>query len=281
MDYKTKGIKMQIKAYKFDQNDINIVPLGDFHIGDKAFTKDSRKKLIGYIHYIKKNKNAYAFLMGDLINNATLNSPSSPFQQNLNMNEQVDYVIELLKPIKDKILGAITGNHENRLERYAGYNPTISICDRLGIYYFGYSGVVIFRLGCRKSGKTKGECPRASFVGYFHHTTGGGSTVGGKINRADKLKNLICNADFYAGAHNHQLSCSHDVIFRVNETAEKIEELRQMKITTGGYLEFNESYVESSMMPPVKLGSPRIHLFVKQIGKGKTADVKKDIHVSL
>jgi hypothetical protein len=268
---------MKIKSFKFNDNDINLIPIGDIHMGDKAFTKRSEEKLKGYIKHIKETKNCYCFLMGDLINCATLGSKSSPFDQKLNLNEQIDSVTKLFMPIKHKILGAITGNHEMRLERFSGYNPTIAVCDRLGIDYFGSSGVVIFRLGCRKSGKTKGNNPRASFTGYFHHTTGGGNTMGGKINRAEKLRDILPDCDFYCGAHNHSLICSHQVVFKVNETTEKIEELRQMVITTGGYLEFNNSYVEENMLNPLRIGSPRIHIFIK-LGN---EEVKKDIHVSL
>ena len=265
---------MDVKAFKFNQNDIYLVPIGDIHLGDTAFTAESRKKLIGYVKWIKETPNAYAFLMGDLINCATLNSPSNPFCEDVpNVNQQMNQVVEILTPIKHKILGAITGNHEERLEKYSGYNPTGSICQSLGIYYFKSSAVVILRLGCRK-----GKNSRASFIGYFHHTTGGGSTIGGKMNRSAKLREMVSNCDFYCGGHNHSLSCSHNVIFKVNETTEKIEHFRQMIVTTGGYLDYPDSYAEAKMLPPLKVGSPRLHLFIK---RDAADEVKKDIHVSL
>jgi len=269
---------VECKAYRFKENEISLVPIGDIHMGDKSFTEDSLKKLKGYIDYVKNTKDAYIFLMGDLINCATLNSPSSPFSQNMDVKEQIEGIVKLFKPVRHKILGAIDGNHELRLERFCGYSPTISICDRLDICYMKSSAVILFRLGCRNTARDALGSPRATFSGYFHHTTGGGGSMGGKINRPEKLKGIIGNCDFYAGAHNHALMCGHSIIFKVNETTEKIEELRQMILTTGGYLSFNGSYAEEKMLNPLKLGSPKITMIVK---RGSNDEVKKDIHISL
>jgi UDP-2,3-diacylglucosamine pyrophosphatase LpxH len=270
---------MECKAYKFKETRIELIPIGDVHMGDKAFTAESLEKLKGYIDYIKNHSSAYCFLMGDLCNCATLDSKSSPFAQNMDVNQQIKEIVKILSPIKKKILGAIDGNHELRLERYCGYSPTISICERLDVPYFKNSAVIIFRLCCHGTR----DVSRAAFVGYFHHTTGGsGNSMGGKINRPEKLKGIIGNCDFYCGAHNHSMITGHTIVFKVNETTEKIEQLRQIILTTGGYLQFNDSYVEEKMLSPMKIGSPRISLIVKRHDdeNGKDAP-QKDIHVSL
>jgi len=272
---------MKIQVLKTNRNHIYVVPLGDLHVGSLHFTKKSEEKLRGYVKWIKNTPGAYTVLMGDLINCATLGSPSNPFEQNMDLSEQIETVVELLKPIKHKILGAISGNHESRLEGYAGYNPTISICDRLGVYYLGYDGVIIFRLGCHSSKKGKQRNPRATFSGYFHHTTGGGSTIGGKINRVDKLRDIVVDADFYCGAHNHLLGCVHTAVRRINPTKGTVDELRQMIIDTGGYLSYDGSYANKKQLPPLKLGSPRIRLAVKRKKSNGKEIVTKDIHVSL
>ena len=277
---------MYIKQIKSNSNEVYLYPLGDIHIGDNGFGKVSEEKLKGYIDWIKNTPNAFAFLMGDLVNCATLGSPSSPFQQNLDLAGQIKKVVELFEPIKDKIVGAIDGNHESRLIKYSGYSPTISICERLGgVSYFGPSGIIIFRLGCRN-----GKSPRHSFTGYFHHTTGGGRTVGAKMNRVDMLRDIIPNADFYCGGHNHQLGVIHNVTHVVNQTTGKMDVIKQMIIDCGGYLEWNDSYAESMMLRPLKIGSPRVHMMLHRNNKSKTIRgkkksfeevVTKDLHVSI
>ena len=279
---------MEIITKSFASNSIHLYPIGDIHIGDKAFGKESKKKLAGYIKWIKKTPNAYVVLMGDIVNCATLNSPSSPFAQDMDLTDQIKTAVGYFKPIKDKILGAIDGNHEQRLSKYAGYSPTISICERLNIKYLKSSAVVIFRLGCHKNNKKSNQTldsPRASFAGYFHHTTGGGSTAGGKLNRVAKLTEIVADADFYCGGHNHALGVYPAVVKVIDRTQARVETLRQMLVLCGGYLEWDGSYPEDKQMQPLKLGSPRINMFIKRKHRAdkyaNELDVVKDIHVSI
>lgn len=268
---------MRCKSLKFKENKIYVIPIGDIHIGDKSFTKESRSKLEDYLKWVKSKPNAYIFLMGDIVNCATRDSASNPFEQNMDLKQQIKEAVKYFEPVKDKIIGAIDGNHELRLADYTGYSPTISICDKLNIDYFQHSAVVLFKLGCHQQIRGKKASPRGTFVGYFHHTTGGGATTGGKMNRVDKLKNIVCDADFYCGAHNHGLGSFHSVVYKVNTGTNRIEKLRQILIDCGGYLEYHDSYAEKKMLPPLKIGSPKVHLALKQ---GSTK-VYKDIHVSL
>lgn len=268
---------MKIKEFKTTYNDAYVIPISDCHIGDKGFTKNSEKKLKGYIEWVRKTPNAFIILNGDIINCATRESKSSPFDQNMDLKEQIDKAVELFKPVKDRILGAINGNHENRIADYSGYSPTISICDRLGVSYLGESALYVIRLGCRKDMRS----PRSSFTIYSHHTTGGGNSIGSKMNRVGSMREVVANADCYCGSHNHMLGVIHGVTQIVNETEAKIDTVRQMLVDTGGYLEWNETYAEKMMLAPLKVGSPRIHFIVKRKkDKGKEV-VSKDIHISI
>lgn len=266
---------MQIAVNRFPYNDIYIIPINDLHVGDRGFTANSRKKLRGYINWIKKTPNAYSILGGDLCNVATRTSKTSPFEQNLTLEEQITEVVKLLSPIKGKILGAINGNHEQRLSDYTGYSPTIAICRGLGIKYMSDSGIYILRMGCRK------HTPRASFTIYHHHTTGGSRTVGGKMNRIAMLRDIIPNCDCYVGGHNHMLGAIPFDTQVINPTTERLETIRQMIVDAGGYLEWHDTYAERTMLQPLRVGSPRIHFIIKINGRSKTDSIKRDIHVSL
>ena len=272
---------MRIKEIHIKHYDCFVYPLSDFHIGEKGFTKKSEEKLKGYIKWIKETPNAYAILNGDLINVATLTSPSSPFEQNLGLDGQIDKVVKLLSPIKDKIWGAISGNHEQRLDRYVGYSPMITICDRLGVSYMGNSAVYIVRMCCKPNHRA-----RTSFSIYSHHSTGGGRTVGSKMNSVDKMRELVANCDVYVCGHQHLLGVIHAVTQLLNVTTGKVETVRQMLVNAGGYLEWNDSYAEKKMLPPLKVGSPRIHFIVKRKcmrKKGMKDEhlLSKDLHISV
>ena len=263
---------MQYAECRVPEDTAYLIVLGDLHIGDKCFTKNSQKKLKGYIDWVKERPNARVFLNGDLLNCATRTSKSNPLEQNLTLQDQEKKVIDYLFPIKSQIIGAIDGNHEQRILEFAGYSPTYSVCRELNIPYLGASAVVKFMVGTRDKGKGRTNISQ-SYIGYFHHTTGGGNSAGGKLNRVDKLRLLFGNADFYCGSHNHMLGVAVTEIPCCDKWGKRIYILRQFIIDCGGFLEWNNSYAERRQLPPMRIGAPRIRL--------DGSKHSKDIHVSL
>jgi len=244
---------------KIPENVGYIIVLGDLHIGDRSFTKKSEERLQGYIDWVKERKNARVILNGDLVNCATRSSKTTPFDQNMPLMEQKEKVFNLFFGIKEQIICAIDGNHEQRLWDFSGESPTYSMCNRLYVPYAGASAAVRFIVG------------KQSYLVYTHHTTGGGGTVGSKINRVEKLRLLCGGCDIYAGSHNHMLGVAVEEMPYPDIKRKKISIQRVFLVDCGGFLEWDGSYAEKKQMNPMRLGAPRIRL------DGK----KKDIHISL
>jgi len=241
-----------------------VLPISDCHIGDAAFEDYGYSKLCENIEWVESEPNARVFLNGDILNVATRSSASSPMFQTRNLQGQVDLAVKLFKRIAEqkKIVGAIDGNHEDRLKDFVGYSPLSSLCHILDIPYYQYSAVISYMVG-----KGKG----IAYTMYHHHTSGGGATPGGKMNRVDKLRQLVCNCDCYIGSHNHQLGVIPVTTRVVDVIHKKITIQRQLLIDSGSYLGWDDSYAEAKMFPPVKIGSPRIRI------DGK----RRDTHVSV
>ena len=246
-----------------------ILPLGDLHFSDKAFRELSYKKLLGYRDWVLENPNARVVLGGDMFNVATLISKTSPFSQRMSMNDEMKEIVEILSPIKKQIAGAIEGNHEFRAMDFMDLSLTETLCGKLDIPYMGISGVINFKVG-KKGSKTGGQWHQNYYI-YFHHTTGGGQTIGGGLNRVEKLGNIVEGVDCYCGFHNHKLSMAKSIIYRPNPDSKKVEERVISHLTCGEYLQYDGSYAEKGMLRPTKLGSPRIRL----------DGTKKDLHISL
>lgn len=245
-----------------------LLPISDTHIGDNGFHPEGYQKLKENIDWVKSEKWARVFLNGDILNVATRGSKTSPFEQNMNLRQQVEFAVKMLEPIKDRIDGCIDGNHELRIQDMCGYSPSVALCHELGIKYYEHSAVIDYVVG---KGGAKGRGNKISYAIYFHHTTGGGGTPGGKMNRVDKLRQLIANCDCYCGSHNHQLGVIPVTTRMVDTSHGKITTLRQMLVDTGSYLGWDGGYAEAKMLPPGKIGSPRIRLSGKY----------HDIHVSV
>ncbi len=263
------------------------VPMGDFHLGDAFFTSTSKEKLTGYVNWIKEHPNARTFLNGDIFNVATRQSKTSPFsinpyiierQQTDPYFDEMSWAVEILTPIASQIIGATDGNHENRLIDFANKNILLDLCKKLStrehiVNYCGISCLLFLKVGRPRKRTIKVlQSPNRSgqtYSIYLHHTTGGGSTVGGKLNRVAKLKEIVAGCDVYCGNHNHLESGAKTKIFLPDSSNCKIKEVRQLQVSCGGFLDYG-GYAERGQLAPVDMGAPRLRL----------DSFKKDVHLS-
>lgn len=246
---------------------VYLIPMGDVHIGSKGVDYE---KFEGYIDWVKKEKNAYIFFTGDIFDTATINSPTDTFSQTMNLNDAIAYFTKIVSPVKDRIVGVITGNHESRLEKLAGFNPLRAWADMNGIKYAGYSAVVRFRVGTHMVKKK--QHPNVEYVFFIHHSTGGGVTIGGKLNRAQKLTSVFSGADAYICGHNHAKALGEEdiVVLDKNGRGEGFLKFQRVYyVSAGSFLKY-EGYPEQKMLPPADTGAPRIRM----------DGTRKDLHIS-
>jgi len=242
------------------------LPIGDLHLGADV----DIDKFQGYIDWAKQNK-AYIFLMGDLFDTATLTSPTEVWGQKMTLNNAIKLLKNILEPVQNQIIGAITGNHEKRLIRFANFDPIASLCDILNIEYAKYSAVLRFRVGMHRIKDI--PHPNIEYVFYAHHSKGGGSTIGGKINRAKKLADIFEGADAYLIGHNHGKGVMEDSLARLSKNGRgeaHIEFRRVQYVDCGSFLIYDDSYAEEGMLPPSDTGCARIRM------DGR----RKDLHIS-
>lgn len=242
--------------------------MGDIHLGAAV----DIEKFQGYLDWAKKNK-AYIFLMGDLFDTATLTSPTEVWGQQMSLNNAINFLVKLLSPVQSQIIGAINGNHEKRLIKFANFDPIADLCDRLDIEYAKYSAVIRFRIGKHVNNKINKTSPNIEYVFYAHHSKGGGTTIGGKINRAKKLTDIFEGADAYLIGHNHGKGVMEDSVARLvkNGRGEAHIEFRRVQyVDCGSFLKYDDSYAEEGMLPPSDTGCPRLRM----------DGVRKDLHIS-
>ena len=113
-----------------DISQLEIHPFADEHIGDEYC---DIKRLLAIIDYVKNTPNAYCILNGDIVDNATKTSIGDTYTQEFNPMEQLQKAVEMLSPIKDKILCITHGNHENRTYKKEGINLSYLIAAQLGL----------------------------------------------------------------------------------------------------------------------------------------------------
>lgn len=231
----TLTINLNIKA-----NEIQIVPLGDLHVGDEFFNLTKLEKTI---KYISQTPNCYTIFNGDLLNNALKTSASDSYREKLTIEQQQDLLIKLLYPIKDKILYMTQGNHEYRSSVLAGIDPLRYVAKALGLLekgrYSDNSYILNLQFGKNKTPKTPNQ-----FIIYGIHGSGsGGRRMGSTVNALEDLTKICPNADLYLHSHTHVPIHYTDICLMYNRQRRYVEEFSRTFVNTcsfvnyGGYAE--------------------------------------------
>ena len=93
--------------YALSSNEtINIIPIGDFHIGSSQFNYEFFDYML---KQVKKLKNRRIYLMGDLLESASKNVGNSAFSTHMTLEEQKEYLLDRIEPFKEDIIGICIG----------------------------------------------------------------------------------------------------------------------------------------------------------------------------
>ena len=120
---------MRILKHRFNipsrSTTINIIPLGDIHIGAAACDED---RLQNVINRIKDDPNCYWYGMGDYCDFINMRDPRANTGTLANwigvkdlsdlVAAQKDRFLDFIKPIAHKCLGLVEGNHETSIHRF-------------------------------------------------------------------------------------------------------------------------------------------------------------------
>ena len=276
---------MRIVNFSVESNEIQIIPLADFHIGSPQADIERIKAVTDYI---ANTPNCYTILNGDLVDNAIRNSRGSVFEATMSPRDQVTTAVFYLQEIakKGKIINMIAGgNHELRSEKESGLSPSDLILAHLMNYdetlnerYCEDGAYTFLTLIGRKNNKS-GTVPKCTFTIFNLHGSGAGRGIGAKINRLDSMGNIV-PANLYITAHNHQVETHRGVMFDVNTNAKTVREQPCVFVSCNSYLKFG-GYGERAGMKPLSRAIPVITLKAKRVFRGNEDYITKVVECTL
>ena len=187
-----------IKVNLEEDNNIQIYVLSDMHIGDANADLPTLKRII---EHIKNTPNMYVILLGDILNTALKTSKSDIYSETLNIMDAQKLALQLLLPIKDKILAMTPGNHENRVWKEVGIDLSLWLAEKLEVQdrYRNNNIALTIQFGSDVNGNPF----RLNIFGQ-HGAYGGGRRLGAAMNALEDLDGIVGNADIYIRAHTHQ-----------------------------------------------------------------------------
>lgn len=235
-------------------NDVNsevrVYTLADLHLGDGLMDKDRVKK---WVEDVLEYPNSIVIVNGDLINNATRNSVSDIFSAVLTPDEQIDALVELLEPIKDKIVLMIEGNHEGRSYRQDGILIIKRVARELGIGKTYSNGAYLLFIELENG---------LVYSIYGKHGSGGGKRVGSKANRLEDMLDNV-NADVFLHSHTHQAMSFRLVGNYIHPDSNEKYEKEHLFVNTNAFLNFG-GYGEEKGYRPASTVYPHIKLGIRE-----------------
>ena len=241
--------------------EVKLIIFSDLHYGNPYC---STPHFLRTRDFIRDTENCYCFGNGDLCESTIKASKGDIFKQVGTPQDQRDWVIEQLLPIKDKILGMTTGNHEERIYRETGIDITKDIAVALGVPYRPEGMLHKLSLGDYNN-RTKGK--PFVFWGYLTHGYGGARTKSAKAVKAERASNWI-HADYYAMSHDHVVNVAPDIYLMPDNRGTvgkdgfltgRVTAHREMLIKTNSYIRWG-GYAEALGFPPSDLTTPVLHL---------------------
>lgn len=187
-------------THKFpDKQDIRIYPIGDVHLGAKEHME---REWSMFCANFLKDPNAYIILCGDLINNALKTSVSNVYEETMRPREQKRVMVEMLTPLRERILAATTGNHELRSAKEADDDITYDIMCKLDLEHLYRENIAFVKI---QMGDNRTDGLRnPTYVLAVTHGSGGGILTGGSVNRAERFGYVLDGVDMLIVGHTHK-----------------------------------------------------------------------------
>lgn len=244
-----------------DWEEAHIYPLADWHLGDEHADEALIHRIL---QAVKDDPYALCLLNGDLMNTATKQSVSDIYSEQLSPMKQIDALCTMLNPIRDKIIGVTTGNHEARVYRTDGIDMMRLVCRELCVEkMYSPEGVLVFlRFGtAKKSGRHMDSNPKQCYSIYMTHGVGGGRKEGSKILRLVDMAAII-DADIYVMSHDHLPLQTKEAFYRVNYANSTASVVEKSFVNTGAKLNYG-GYSQTMLFKPSSKATPRIIAYAK------------------
>jgi len=246
---KRMNLQEGIIEYKFDQYDtVKMMVFADLHVGNRLFNEDL------FLKYLKtaKEENCLVLLNGDMVECGTISSHGT-FDQNMDQNEQIDYIVDAFKPIADegRIIGMIRGNHEDRVRKIANSLDINKVmADKMGVPDLKTAAFI--RLALKDPDNYR---KRYVYQVYATHGKSGSYKPGGKLNAVLSMRE-VANADVYIMSHLHSPMHYKGLAYDTHGM-ERLEKVKQYVIT-GAFLSHWGSYAHDKNAPPSIASVPKI-----------------------
>ena len=252
-----KDFDMIIRHFP-ERNDLHLHFIADVHLGAREHLE---REWADFCDHVLDDPNAYIILGGDLINNATRTSVSNVFDETMRPREQKRIIAEMLKPLKDRILCAVPGNHEGRSGKDADDDPMYDILCKLDLEDLYRENMAFLKI---QIGDITGSgLKNPTYMLVVTHGAGGGIYTGAAVNRNERFGYVIDGADALLVGHSHKPFVTQPGKLYI-DTRNNIVSIKPFKVIVAtSWLEYG-GYAARKMLLPASHARQIITLCGKQ-----------------
>jgi predicted phosphodiesterase len=234
----------EIIQHKFAENkDIHIIPISDVHLGA---AEHMTKQWEQFCQSVLETPNTYITLGGDLINNATRNSVSNIFEETMRPSEQKKRMAKMLEPLRDRILCAVSGNHERRSQKDSDDEPTYDIMCKLDLEHLYRENMAFVKIQMGDVKKRRDVNP--TYLLVVTHGAGGGMT-GAAVNKNERFGYVLDGADCLIVGHTHKPFVTQPSKIFVDTHNNKISFKPFKVVSSTAWLDFGGYAAQKMLMP--------------------------------
>ena len=232
-----------------------VFPLGDVHIGSSNFQEAKWQE---WLSYITEHEDTSMLGTGDFLNVALKDSVSDVYTEALTVPQAKRKLRADLRPLaeRDRIDLLIPGNHEARITRATGECPIDDTADALDVSYAPAVAIVRYLVGDQ------------TYDVFVRHGSGSGRPGAQATKMEREALTVVC--DVYVQGHVHRQQVLRGVIFQVEGDPPSVARRRQLYVTAGSMLSYEE-YAAKAGLAPSDIGVPRLRF----------DGTRKDAHASV
>lgn len=181
--------------------EIAVYAVADIHYGAILHNEAGWER---FCNQILQEPNAYLILHGDLINNSVRGSVGTGVFEDIRPSEQKNRMAEMLRPLQERILCMVPGNHEARSSKDTDDCPLYDIACRIDCedIYRENAAFLSLRIGKRNNSEKANSNQSYKFA--VVHGSGGGTLTGGGVNKAENFARNFENLDCLVVGHVHK-----------------------------------------------------------------------------
>lgn len=239
---------------KFERKDMVIIPVYDLHVGSEHFKKDAWET---FVKKVKEDPEVRIVIGGDMMDNGIKASVTLPYEQTMRPREQKAYLVETLRPIADRILCGVSGNHEQRSTKEVDDNPLYDVFAKLDIedVYRENGAFLYLTFGDRIESGDR----RPFYCIMVHHGAGGGMYIGSQTYKQERFGGMIEGLDVLITGHTHKPITfpSAKLVCDPRNGKVAIKEFRV--VTANSWLDYG-GYAMRKMLSPVSTTMTEIRL---------------------